>query len=211
MRVHAAILSLGTLALLSASPLAAQQVVDQNQPLAQSAFAALNQGWIGQSFVQSGSNLSGVGLFMRSINGNAATSTIQYRVYDAVPTGNNAPTLLRSGMESITLAANESRWIDLLFAPYEITPGSSLFFAVTGPSAGFQVYDYFNPTGATYASGQAYLENAAGNQASPAYDLTFRTWTTLAEPVTAPEPASLTLLVTGLIGIGGAMRPRRPA
>ena len=211
MRVQSAILSIGAIALLSARPLAAQQVVDQNQPVATSAFAAMNQGWSGQSFVQSGDNISGFGLFMRSINGNPATSPVNYVLYDAVPNGSNSPTLLRSGTLSVTLAASESRWIDFLFAPYAITPGTSLFLAVTGPSAGFQVYDAFNPTGAAYASGQAYLQNGAGNQAIQGYDLTFHTYTTLAEPVTAPEPASLTLLATGLVGIGGALRRRHKA
>ena len=38
MRVQSAILSLGAVALLSARPVAAQQVVDQNQPIARSIF-----------------------------------------------------------------------------------------------------------------------------------------------------------------------------
>jgi hypothetical protein len=146
---------------------------------------------------------------MRNI-GSKGTTPIDYRLYDALPNGSNSPTVLRSGTVNASLAGNSasSEWIDFLFTPHDVTPGTTLFLAVSGPSAGFQVYDFFSTGGVAYAAGDAYLTNGPNNNLNPGMDLTFRTYPTLAQPVATPEPASLTLLATGLIGIAGAVRGR---
>jgi hypothetical protein len=195
------------IAALAAAPLSAQEVVDQNQPVVTSGYNSLDH-HVGQTFVQSGANISGVGIFIKSIVQNPASGTVQFTLYDAIPTPLTTPGVLASGSYLLSLPTLGSGWVDFHFAPYSLTPGTSLFLMVTGSPGGFQTTDAYDAAGNAYTPGQAYTLIGATYTPLLQYDLTFRTYTTLAEPITTPEPASLAMFATGLIGIAGVARRR---
>src|SRR5690242_20406741 len=98
MRVLQLLLPVAAVAVLNARMLSAQESVDQSQPGVSSGFLGLD--WqSGQTFTQSGSNISGVGIFIQSIVENPASGTVQFSLYDAIPTAVTTPTLLASGSQ----------------------------------------------------------------------------------------------------------------
>lgn len=209
MRTRRSALTILAASLLAAAPLTAQEVVDQNQATATTGFAGLDY-HIGQTFVQSGADISGFGVFLQSGFGSMPMQNLQFAIYDAVPSLVTPGHVLVSGTQVVPSSAGTSGWVDFHFSPYSITPGTALFLMVTGGLNGVQVTSAINTGGTYYPSGQAYSSNDGISYIThPQEDLTFRTYTTLAQPVTTPEPASLTLLATGLVGIAGAVRHRR--
>ena len=207
MRAPSLLLPFVAVALFSAKPLAAQEQVDQSQTNVSSGFLGLD--WkSGQTFTQSGANISGVGIFIQSIVENPASGSVSFSLYDAIPTASTPATLLQSGSQTLSLGTKGSAWVDFHFTPYSLAPGTPLFLMFTGTPGGFQITDAYDGAGAAYAPGKAYSFVSGAYLEHPQYDLTFRTYATVAQPVTTPEPASITLLATGLIGIAGAVRRR---
>lgn len=215
MRIVSSALSVTVATSLAWSPAAAQRIIDQDQPVASRTFANLVSGWAGQSFVQSGANLSGIGIFLHNYyDFYIATGPVEFRLFDRVPNGSNNPILLRSISQDVAVD-HEGQWVDFFFDPVDVVPGQLFFFAVTGHGdvSFLQTHSAFSLDGSTYANGQGYLAQGATDPTSPydpaaGSDLAFRSFTTLTAPISTPEPASVTLFATGLIGIAGAVRRR---
>lgn len=199
------------LALLSAAPLGAQHSIDQSQPNGPSPFVALNSGWSGQSFVQSGGNISGAGVLLGNPYSTTQGGPVFYELWTGVP--GVAETLITSGStSSFTLAGNTMAWLDFFWTPILLSTDQSLFFTVYGGSVNpLQTrYASANP----YASGNAYYRNGTTTTGGSwvnytSYDLAFRTYTSSGPVSTIPEPMSMALLGTGLAGIAGLVRLRR--
>lgn len=215
MRVLSTFLSIAAAASIASSPAAAQRVIDQNQPVTSWVYANLASGWAGQTFVQSGANLSGIGLFLQNYyDFYVATGPVEFRLFDRVPNGGNNPVLLESISQEVAID-HTGQWVDFFFDPIDVVPGQIFFFAVTGHGdvSFVQTHSGFKLDGSTYANGQGYQAKGTSDPTSPydpipESDLAFRTYTTLADPISTPEPASITLLATGLIGIAGVLRRR---
>lgn len=183
----------------------AQNVIDQQQLGFSGSLSGMTQ-WNAQSFKPAADNVSGLGLRVSSGESVGNSGTLTYQLWTGSPAMVGAQ-LLASQASQISFLPNESRFVDLFFAPVGVTPGASYWFAFRISSAS----DRWSADGTedAYASGEAF-SNASTLVSSSyfpqtGYDFAFRTYSTV------PEPSTYVLVATALLPLALFAKRRRNA
>lgn len=187
--------SLIAASLLSAAAANAAIVIDQSDNTNNAFMAAFSQTDLAQSFIQSATNITGAGIFLRSGVGSSDNVTIS--LWTALPNVAGA-TQLATG----SVVGTQGSWADVSWAPVTLTAATQYFLVFSGNRTLGIAGDVSN----TYAFGNVFANGGYGSFGG--YDYTFRTYSDNALGA-VPEPASWALMVAGFGLAGIAMRRRR--
>ena len=191
----------------------AQLVVDQSQLYPQNPTVSAN-GWVGQQFIPSLTNSAGAGFYL--LAGPPSTGIFTVELWTDIAS-NAGASMLASGTTPYSFTQYQQGWLDVFWNAVVVTPGTQYFLAFTAGGRPGTV-DVYGAAPNPYPGGFFLYQNYNGGIDTSPYvngypndDLAFREYASTAPPVVStPEPASMMLMATGLAGVIGVARRRRP-
>jgi hypothetical protein len=167
--------------------------IDQNQPNAPIYMAAFSQTDLAQSFQQASGNIVGAGIFLQPGVGTSDNITIS--LWNLLP--NQLGAINEASGTALGASGN---WVDVFWNPVSVTPNTTMYLVFTSDNNTLGISGDINDP---YPRGQVYANPGFGP--FPNFDYAFRTY---AEAAPVPEPATMLLVGTGLIGLAGYGRKR---
>jgi len=183
------------IALILSASVNAASLIDQDNSFSSGAFGYIDDLFVGQSFQQDQTNISGAGIFLNPGHAGSGNFTISiYENYSSTPSG-----LIASGTSD--LVNQDSGWVDVFWTPEAILASNTYYIVLEDTAFSGLVVSHSD--GDSYSLGNAFWDGYT----YPTYDLSFRTY--YDDAAVVPVPAAVWLFGSGLIGLVSLARRKK--